>query len=196
MASSTFNICIYTYVYSCIIYIYSNNTQCLVILQRSMSLLRQIPPSDITISANAVVYLIGGFNIRKWSLDFTTSWKMQAVALATDVLRVESEHLTTLFGSQPITTHHKSTWLKLIRVRPELQARGRNMALSQTNIASKQRAWKYCQIQAMQAKHISGYYTPYHAIILFELHITIIRDTLAEWYINYRMCSGCHPSKI
>ena len=128
MASSTFNICIYTYVYSCIIYIYSNNTQCLVILQRSMSLLRQIPPSDITISANAVVYLIGGFNIRKWSLDFTTSWKMQAVALATDVLRVESEHLTTLFGSQPITTHHKSTWLKLIRVRPELQARGRNMA--------------------------------------------------------------------
>ena len=23
------------------------------------------PPSDITISANAVVYLIGGFNIRK-----------------------------------------------------------------------------------------------------------------------------------
>ena len=57
------------------------------------------------------------------------------------------------------------------------------MALSQTNIASKQRAWKYCQIQAMQAKHISGYYTPYHTIILFELHITIIRDTLAEWYI-------------
>ena len=35
----------------------------------------------------------------------------------------------------------------------------------------------------MQAKHISGYYTPYHTIILFELHITIIRDTLAEWYI-------------
>ena len=114
MASSTFNTCIYTCVYSCIYILIIPNV--LVILQRSMSLLRQIPPSDITISANAVVYLIGGFNIRKWSLDFTTSWKMQAVALATDVLRVESEHLTTLFGSQATTTHYKSTWLKLIRM--------------------------------------------------------------------------------